>query len=647
MDRIYRPEIDGLRSIAVLLVILFHAGLGPFNGGFIGVDVFFVISGYLIYSILLREFLTKGYISLKTFYLRRSKRLIPALSFVVLVTFLINIYILPPSGVYKISKDSLYALFFISNFRYFRMDYFETGSKDLSLLHTWSLGLEEQFYLVFPIFLIILIKYFQSKKLIILLFLSIVSFFICLNLNQLRPNLSFYMLPARAWEFGVGILAAETITYLIKSEKLHKFYKLNLDFLGLIFILFGAYLITGSQNYPNLFSLLPVFGSYLIIVFSSKKSILGFILSRSPIVFVGLISYSLYLWHQPVFVLGNFFLKNNFSTGHSFFLIFITFILSILSWRYIEVPFRAKSSTNFIYSYKSFLIFFSLLIIVLSHSYFSKGYNKSFLNKLSNEEKILYESHNTSSYEKIISLKCNIHSRVISKSFIKKFNECTKDSNAIIVFGDSHAMDIYNMLAVSKAYPNIFGISQGGCRHDDLSSKCHYAETIDFINENIDRINKVYINLAGNYMFEDVLGNRTDRSSFKIKNHPEYELNYEMINSALNLINLINQTHKIIFLGPNIEPHISVKKGFYLASKCKNTIVSPQKNTLKSFNKLDIFLKQFFQKKQIEYVSIIQNFKFDWTKDFYECKKLYWKDGDHTSIQGDRHFSKRMLNLIQ
>ena len=147
-------------------------------------------------------------------------------------------------------------------------------------------------------------------------------------------------------------------------------------------------------------------------------------------------------------------------------------------------------------------------------------------------------------------------------------------------------------------------------------------------------------------MFKNLSGTPTNRNSFQVINHPEYSLNYEMIDAAVHLTKLINNKEKIVFLGPVLEPHISTIKGFQLALNCETREVYPQKNTLKSFKKLDMELSKIFEKLEINYKSIIKNFDYNWTKDFYSCKKLFWLDGDHTSIMGDKHFSNRALKLL-
>ena len=303
----YRPEIDGLRSIAVVSVILYHAqiiinGHQPFKGGFIGVDIFFVISGYLITSIILKELLTTGSFSFKHFYERRVRRILPALLFVMLVSFIFAwIYLLPSSFV-NFSKSVLYSIGFSSNFffHFTETQYGAESSELIPLLHTWSLSVEEQYYILFPIVLLFIFKYLK-RDLFYILILSFLSSLILANwLSGYAPNLNFYILPTRGWEIVAGsILAYFELTK--GRETKYKILNLVLPSIGLILI--AQYILFTDNNisHPSFKTLPPIIGVCLIIWFSNKDEIVTKILSTKLFVWVGLISYSLYLWHYPLF----------------------------------------------------------------------------------------------------------------------------------------------------------------------------------------------------------------------------------------------------------------------------------------------------------------------------------------------------------
>src|SRR5210317_2212445 len=307
MKLIYRPEIDGVRAIAVVAVILYHSqisifGHQLFKGGFIGVDIFFVISGYLITSIILKELVTTGSFSFKHFYERRIRRILPALLFVMLVSLPFAWMYLLPSSFIDFSKSILYSLGFTSNF-YFHYSGQQYGAESGLLkpfLHTWSLSVEEQFYILFPIVLLVTFKYFKK----FLIHILILGFLISLGLaewgSKNHPSFNFYILPTRGWELLAGsILAYFEITKGHRSKN----YILNsiLPFTGLILIGHSILFFNDEMFHPSFYTLSPIIGVCLIIWFSNKDELITKILSTKLFVGIGLISYSLYLWHYPIF----------------------------------------------------------------------------------------------------------------------------------------------------------------------------------------------------------------------------------------------------------------------------------------------------------------------------------------------------------
>jgi peptidoglycan/LPS O-acetylase OafA/YrhL len=346
----YRPEIDGLRAIAVGAVIIYHAklsifGFKLFSGGFIGVDIFFVISGYLITTIILKELVTTGSFSFKYFYERRIRRILPALLFVMLVSLPFAWMYLLPSSFIDFSKSILYSLGFSSNF-YFHYSGQIYGAESGLLkpfLHTWSLSVEEQFYILFPIVLLVTFKYFRKY----LIYILILGFFISLGLadwsSRNYPSASFYFLHTRMWELLAGsILAYFEINNGHRSK--NKILNLILPSVGLILIGHSILLFNDKMFHPSFYSLSPIIGVCLIIWFSNKDEIITKILSTKIFVGIGLISYSLYLWHYPVFafvkILG---LVTGGITG-KLLLIPTLLFFSIISYHFVEKPFRNKKN---------------------------------------------------------------------------------------------------------------------------------------------------------------------------------------------------------------------------------------------------------------------------------------------------------------
>src|SRR6056300_196296 len=348
MKLTYRPEIDGLRAIAVGAVIFYHAqiailGHQPFKGGFIGVDIFFVISGYLITSIILKELVTTGSFSFKHFYERRIRRILPALLFVMLVSLPFAWMYLLPSSFIDFSKSILYSLGFSSNFYFWYSGQQYGAGSGLSkpFLHTWSLSVEEQFYILFPIVLLMTFKYFRKY----LIYILILGFVLSLGLadwgSRNHPSASFYFLHTRMWELIVGsILAYFEITNGHRSK--NKILNSILPGIGLFLIILTIIFFKLHFIHPSLYSLPAIVGTCLIIWFSNKDEIITKILSTKLFVGIGLISYSLYLWHYPIFAFAMVKDILQETIISKILLILIAFFLSVLSYYYIERPFRNR-----------------------------------------------------------------------------------------------------------------------------------------------------------------------------------------------------------------------------------------------------------------------------------------------------------------
>lgn len=337
----YRPEIDGLRTIAVVAVIIFHLNSNFLIGGYYGVDVFFVISGYLITSILIKGIRNETF-KMSDFWLKRVKRIIPLLLTVIITTIIILPFLIFRPTYIEMLKDIIPAIFSYFNFHaYFNFgDYWGQAADNSFFLHTWSLSIEEQFYLIYPFVLIIIHKFFKTF-LIPLLLLTIFSLGLFIYFVNLKPQFTFYMLPFRIWELSIG----GVITSLPKNIKISKINKQLLPLLGLILILTSYFFATKSLSQ---IAVLPVLGASFIIYFSSGNDFLGKILSSKIFVHIGKLSYSLYLWHWPIIVLFNN-LEYRFITVNKLYiyvlLVMITYILSFLSYKLVETKLRHNSKT--------------------------------------------------------------------------------------------------------------------------------------------------------------------------------------------------------------------------------------------------------------------------------------------------------------
>lgn len=337
----YRPDIDGLRAIAVMGVLVFHLNESWLGGGYVGVDVFFVISGFLMTSIIQRN-LEKGSFSIIQFYERRIRRIVPALFVMFLVVSLLASNILLPNDLLDYAKSLKYALFSVSNFHFLRTaeDYFHSDISQMPLLHTWSLSIEEQFYVIHPMVMIMGNRYLKSRRgmMILVAIVGLVSLLLSQWVVSRTPEKAFYLIPWRAWELLLGSFIA-----LARLPERPGRMDPILGIAGLGMVLGSIFTFDSSTVFPGYSAAIPCMGAALLI-YSGRlgKGIVAHVLSRKPFVFVGLISYSLYLWHWPLITFCKYVFPYNSQVAVGIGLLSI--ILGFLSWRFVEKPFRNPSA---------------------------------------------------------------------------------------------------------------------------------------------------------------------------------------------------------------------------------------------------------------------------------------------------------------
>lgn len=330
----YRPEIDGLRAVAVLPVVLFHTGIAGAAGGFVGVDVFFVLSGYLITTII-SEDLSRDRFSLRRFYERRFRRIFPALFVVTLVSSVAAWWWMLPFDLREYGKSVIGVALFVSNYLFYReTGYFQPSSENLPLLHTWSLGVEEQFYLVIPALLMLVASLSLRRTLPLVAVLFMISLGMCIVTQPTKPDLAFYSIHTRAWELLAGSLCA--LWLLDRPQRPSAV----LAGTGLVLILGAVIAFDDSTAFPAPWALVPVGGTVLVILFAAPGGPITRLLAWKPFVGIGLISYSVYLWHQPLLAFTR--LTAEHEPGQSLLLVaaLASLPLGYLSWRFVEVPFR-------------------------------------------------------------------------------------------------------------------------------------------------------------------------------------------------------------------------------------------------------------------------------------------------------------------
>lgn len=449
----YREDIDGLRAISVLAVVLNHAGISLFAGGYIGVDIFFVISGYLITTIIVREIESNDF-SIIRFYERRIRRILPALFGVVAFTVVVCAVMYDSAKFAEFGKSFIATTLFASNINFWRESgYFDAPSQLKPLLHTWSLAVEEQFYIFFPILMFLIFRYARKFIPAILLSIAFLSFGFAVASVAKDPSAAFYLAHLRAWELLVGAILALRLIPAGISKK----YGNVIGLLGLGMVLFPIFQYSESTKFPGVSALLPVLGAaFIIFSGSEEKSFANHFLSLPPLVFIGKISYSLYLWHWPIIIFSKYYSIRPLTTIQLSGVLIITLIISTISWRFIESPFRNKNfmSTRQIYAFAA-----SGMVVMLT-----TGAAIYFLHGFPERQGLEYLNHNSKKEEAWRFTECNINASDDPQGITPCQIGNKNSIPSFLIWGDSHAPTYGKAIHSSASNVGISGIltySQG------------------------------------------------------------------------------------------------------------------------------------------------------------------------------------------
>jgi peptidoglycan/LPS O-acetylase OafA/YrhL len=434
----YRPEIDGLRAIAVLAVVFFHAGLG-LRGGYVGVDVFFVISGYLITGIIQNN-LDNDRFSLFTFWERRIRRIFPALAISVLATLLVGYLLLLPQELEALGNSSIAQALFVANIYFWtETGYFAGPAEQKPLLHTWSLAVEEQFYFIYPFFLQFLKLQSAVSRFYIVAVTTFASFGLSVYGSYFFPSATFFLLPTRAWELSAGAMIALSPWALSRR----RYFNEALSIIGIIMIVAATLWFDERTRFPGVAALLPVLGTVALLygTAGTRDTTIGKLLSVRPFVFVGLLSYSIYLWHWPaiVFVRIGF---GYFGPKQVVLALAITSVCSLLSWWLVEGTTRKKT----VLRTRKSLIAGSMIVLVLMI-----GTSATFVltgglpNRFPSNLAALIEDSEWIGAERLI------FGKDFSLKDLKEMGVSTGPNNArgldLFVWGDSHAAILFDALS--------------------------------------------------------------------------------------------------------------------------------------------------------------------------------------------------------
>ena len=459
LDSSYKKNIDGLRAIAVISVIIFHLDPILLSGGFIGVDIFFVISGYLISKIITVKIDNKNF-KISEFFMARARRILPMLFFILLFFFPL-IFFLLPSKMISISQSILSSLFFVSNiFFYLESGYFGEAINLKPYIHLWSLSVEEQFYIIFPLYCIL----FYKKKYFLysLFFIFFISFFLATGFNQNYPNANFFLSPTRIWEILFGIF----FMFLEKRKLNINLYIIEIiSFISLFIILLSFIFLDNLDNIPNIKLFPALLSTGVLILFGNKTKFIKAILCNKHLTFIGLISYSLYMLHQPILAFNKnlVLLEENLIFKILFLILLI--LISSFSWKYIEQPFRnSKKISN-----KLFLIIISTILVVIIAINLTVIKTSGFISNYKEEVRPM-ALLNPLTQGRYVSTKFNL---------LKDNKLDKKNKQNILIMGDSHAQDFINM-----AYENDY-LKGYTVKTKDFHIECYSK----FINKKNEKIN--------------------------------------------------------------------------------------------------------------------------------------------------------------
>lgn len=486
----YRPDIDGLRAVAILSVLAFHLSPWRVSGGFVGVDVFFVISGYLISAIVFSE-IASGRFSVLAFYERRVRRIFPALFVMLIAVSAVIGFFLLPNELVDYSKSVIAATTSSSNLYFWRHSGYFDSPTSKPLLHTWSLAVEEQFYILFPIFLVITRRFFAQRLkhcVVILLFASLAASVATLHYNM---STAFYMPYARAWELLMGTVIALGFFPRLQPALVRN----GVALLGIAMIGYSVLRYSPQTPFPGLAAVVPCIGSALIIgAGESGSTLVGKALAWRPMVFIGLISYSLYLWHWPVIILNNLGLSADVSAfvpqrwafhlllqkGNKAIELLLWFVLAYLSWRFVERPFRGHARR--IERWPLFALSAAVMGVLLLSSgaaIYARGFPGRFPGRAVQVASFLSAGDSTLGQLGDCVITEDNRAAVFDNSHCL---ERTAGKETYLLLGDSHARALWDGLKTSLPDSNVPVAAVWGCSpsiHPEGSPLCE--QMMDFI----------------------------------------------------------------------------------------------------------------------------------------------------------------------
>lgn len=648
----YRREIDGLRAVAVLPVILFHAGFEQFSGGYVGVDVFFVISGYLITSIIIGD-LEKGRFSIRDFYERRARRILPALFFVMLCCLPFAWLWMLPSQFKDFSQAIVAVSFFSSNILFWmKTDYFAPAAEENPLLHTWSLAVEEQFYIVFPVLLLLLWRFGRNPVFYLVVALSVGSLLLSEWGWRHAPEANFFLIPTRAWELGLGAICA----FLLQGRP----QRANdaLAAAGLALIVFAIFYYDSTTPFPSFYALVPVGGTALIVLFAGPTTLTARLLSTRVLVGVGMISYSAYLWHQPLFAFARIQSVSHPPMALMAGLALATLVLAYLSWRYVEQPFRRRTLPALpsqMAVFRAACTGMGAFVLMGLYGHLSDG-RAEIWTRLNPDLAVTYNLlHQAKTTKGRIhdNNDCRFTVKEWSAAATARFHAChERYGPGSILIGDSHGDDMADGLFAWYGRDFLVGLTRGHCRPYTEGRPCQYQELAQFVAANPAIFDEIIYTQAGFDFVETPDGRRGVKVRQTFSAIPEIAAidphAFQIVDSAIGdvadylagLADKLAAGARVVWIGPRIEPHIGAN--FIIKNGCDyNYRLRPGLEEI--FRSIDAAIAQRVRSTEVEYITQIRSDQFRMASDFMDCNVAWWADSDHWSVAGAERFVRRLI----
>lgn len=467
----YRREVDGLRAVAIIPVLLFHAAPSLVPGGFIGVDIFFVISGYLITSIVMAD-LAAGNFSISNFYQRRIRRIFPALFLVAVCCIPLTWFVLTPRDMKGLSESLIATTLFVSNiFFWSKSGYFDTAAELKPLLHTWSLAVEEQFYLFFPWFLIAAWRW-KPRRITAALGVLIAASLLSAELgSRIHPTANFYLLHSRAWELLAGAAVAMFLG-IGRVQALAETGSANIKSgVGAALIAWAVFGFDATMPWPSLYTVIPVTGTTLILLYATPSTLVGQVLATNPLVGIGLVSYSAYLWHQPLLAVVKYQSAGHPAAATLALVVLLTLVLAYATWRLLEVPIRKGQPRAARQTFALFLIGSIVLVALGIAGRKTDGFENL---RLTDAKQRQFKAMMERRFAQCFTDKMGKDSPVIHASDLCRIGNTTSTAS-FIVYGDSHAVSLASafdaaatlegksgLLIATSACPPLVNAAPGG-----------------------------------------------------------------------------------------------------------------------------------------------------------------------------------------